>query len=203
MDNEYKILYNVTIETEESQIINSDILFVRNKHEIEYFKQHHSDKIIEYVPDIRILNCKSGISKNKDTNLSILIEDDIIPPKLRKFINKISCQYTIRTYDEDRFFDDKYIEEIVKNSDLVICRNYISHLFCIIHTIPFISVSATNSAILLLKDIGIENLRYTICRKFTYLINNWVEYKKLIDKHNIECVKYIKLKFNKYNVKYG
>lgn len=197
-----KIAYNVSINNI-NRYISEDIIFIRNKSDYNYFKENYPDKIVEYVPDTKFLLWQNDIIEDKtSTILSILIPQSDIPTKLKNIINKISIQYFINYYDENNLTDED-IREIVGKSDLVICQNYISHLACIIHEKPFISFLPDSETITLLKDIKIGKLRFDKCKQISYLLNNWIEYRKLIQEYKKQCLKYIKFKFNKYNIEYG
>ncbi len=203
MDPRYTIAYNITIKDVVEDHV--DVIFLRNKFQYNLLTSKYPDKIIEYVPDTRFLLWSRDISKNDatDTVLLIMIKNDNISKKLKKLIETISPQYNVKYGDTDRFEDEDYIKSNIGNSDLVICQNYLTHLACIIYEKPFISVSANADTEDLLKDIHIDKLRYVKCKKITYLLNNWIEYRKLIREYNKRNIEYIKLKFDKYNISYG
>lgn len=199
------IYYNLTVSTE-PKYIPENVLFVSNMEDYGYFKSKYRDKIVEYVPDSRFLTWSEKSLKINNlivrTNikpiLTIIAEEGIIPPKINDLVDTLRNVYTIVRHGKSNYTDD-YIRDIVSHSDLVICQNYISHLACIIYEIPFISIMADIDTKMLMKDIGIEKLRFNKCKRITHLINNWIHYRNIIHEYNTCNIKYIKNKLKKYN----
>jgi len=202
MNSRYNIKYNTTIRDTQDGNIEENVIFVKYKSEYQYFKGKYLDKIVEYVPDIEFHLWEKKITNKKHNPplLSILIKEEDIPKRLVTLTDILCNIYNIQYYEEIKFLDREYIREVVKKSDLVICQNYISHLACVIYEIPFISVSADENTIELLKEIGIEDLRFSKCGRITYLIENWTKYRKCIQEYKNDCLKYIKLKLDIYRV---
>lgn len=195
----------------------TDLLFISNYEEYNNFtlkyEKEYPNLIIDYMPDIRFFTHKKQIYNSNNNINEISHTEDLqsknplltiftkkekdLPKHLTLVIENLSKIYSINICTSS---DINEIEKIISLSRLVICEEYIAHLYAILYQIPFISIGNERRVKFLLRNIGIEKLGFCHSKNLKYLINEWTVYEKMIHDSISNSKKYILDKLNFYNI---
>ena len=129
-----------------------------------------SDKEIIINNSISIIN--SSISSNHIIHLFTMCNGDI-PTE-----NDTNINNSIYKYFNNRIHYYTNINDVIHNINSInfaICWRFHAHILCIIHNIPFISISNTPKVINLINDLNLHNLHFNsnnMITGFNYILKN-------------------------------